>query len=184
MRSKLILFIFGIFTIAMLVVDQFSAHPDRAVVVDMVNATGEDVGVIVIQPVPNERVLVTVNLRGLTPGFHGFHIHENGLCEITSDGDFVTAGGHFDLSDSYHGEHSGDLPLLEVDTTGRTYLSVHTARFHFNDLFDADGSSFIVHVGADNVANIPARYGGADEVTRSNGDAGGRFACGVISAPE
>lgn len=154
MRSKLFLLMFALFTVSIFAFDQLRPHPDRAVAVDMVNAAGENVGVIVIQPVPNNRVLITVNMRGLTEGFHGFHIHEKGLCE----GDFVTAGGHFDLSDSHHGEHSGDLPLLEADSTGRAYLSVHTARFNFNDLFDADGSSFIVHVGADNVANIPDRY--------------------------
>ncbi|MEO1289083.1 MAG: superoxide dismutase family protein, partial [Chloroflexota bacterium] len=113
-------------------------------------------------------------------GFHGFHIHETGICE----GDFTSANGHFDLHGHNHGEHSGDLPPLEANETGRAFLAVHTSRFHFNDLFDADGSSFIVHAGADNLANIPERYGGADATTLANGDAGARVACGVIAEPQ
>lgn len=177
MRSKTLILLFGIITLSIFTLDQFQQHPDRAVAVDMVDVTGNDVGVIVFQPVTHGRVLITVNLRDVSPGFHGFHIHETGLCE----GDFTSAGGHFDLQDANHGEHSGDLPLLEADESGHVFLALHTARFHFNDLFDKDGSAFIVHEDADNVANIPARYGGADATTLSNGDAGGRFACGVIS---
>lgn len=180
MRSKIILLLFGIITLSIFTVDTLRQHPDRAIAVDMFDARGNDVGVIVIQPVTHGRVLITVNLRDVSPGFHGFHIHETGVCE----GDFASANGHFDLHNSNHGEHSGDLPLLEADVSGHVFLAVHTARFHFNDLFDSDGSAFIVHEGADNVANIPDRYGGADARTLSNGDAGGRFACGVISSPD
>lgn len=180
MRSKIILLLFGIITFGIFTVDTLRSHPDKAVAVRMFDIADNDVGVIVVQPVTHGRVLITANLHDVSPGFHGFHIHETGLCE----GDFSSAKGHFDLHDSNHGEHSGDLPLLEADSSGHVFLAVHTARFHFNDLFDVDGSTFIVHHGADNVANIPDRYGGADATTLSNGDAGGRFACGVISAPD
>lgn len=177
MRSKILILLFGFVTLSIFTLDKFQQHPDRAVVVDMVDGAGNDVGVIVFQPVTHERVLITVNLYDVSPGFHGFHIHEIAVCE----GDFTSAGGHFDLQNVNHGQHSGDLPLLEADESGHVFLAVHTARFNFNDLFDDDGSAFVVHEGADNVANIPDRYGGADATTLSNGDAGGRFACGVIS---
>jgi superoxide dismutase, Cu-Zn family len=66
--------------------------------------------------------------------------------------------------------------------------SVVTDRFRLADLFDADGSAIIIHVGADNLANIPARYvqaatgtPGPDAATLATGDAGGRFACGVVT---
>lgn len=177
MRSKIFVLFFGLITFAIFAADNVYQHPERAVAVNMLDVAGNDVGVIVFQPVTHERVLITVNLYDVSPGFHGFHIHEIAVCE----GDFTSAGGHFDLQNVNHGQHSGDLPLLEADESGHVFLAVHTARFRFNDLFDNDGSAFVVHDGADNVANIPDRYGGADSVTLSNGDAGGRFACGVIS---
>ena len=61
-------------------------------------------------------------------------------------------------------------------------------------LFDDDGSAVIIHKGRDNYANIPAktpdgekRYHshledvfGPDSLTKATGDAGDRFACGLV----
>ena len=55
-----------------------------------------------------------------------------------------------------------------------------TDRFTVDQLFDADGSAIIVHANADNYANIPAVYGAPNATTLSTGDAGARFACGLI----
>ncbi|GAB5490776.1 MAG: hypothetical protein Phog2KO_09910 [Phototrophicaceae bacterium] len=184
MRSKWIVLAFGLLAGTILFFDTVASHPDRAISVPMQNADGQHIGVIVLQPVTHGRTLITVNLNNLSEGFHGFHIHETGLCEVNSEGVFVSANGHFDLTSANHGEHSGDLPVLEADASGHAFLAVHTARFHFDDLADIDGSAFIVHSGHDNFANIPVRYGEADSITLSNGDAGSRIACGVISAPK
>lgn len=182
MRSRWILLIFTILTGSIVVFDQLRSHPDRAIAVQMFDLDGNNIGVIVVQPVPNDRVLITVNLRDLSEGFHGFHIHETGICD--ADTNFTSANSHFDLGDNHHGEHSGDLPILEADATGRAFLAFHTARFKFNDLSDNDGSAFIVHANADNVAHIPARYGERDAVTLATGDAGDRIVCGVIAPPQ
>lgn len=184
MRSKWIVLIFALFAVAVFIGNNINEHPDRAISVPMHNANGEHIGVIVIQPVTHGRNLITVNLNGLTQGFHGFHIHETGLCEVNDEGVFVTANGHFNLNDANHGEHSGDLPVLEADESGHAFLAVHTARFHFNDLADVNGSAFIVHQASDNFANIPERYGELDEITLANGDGGVRIACGVIHPPK
>src|ERR1041385_3338663 len=61
--------------------------------------------IAVLSPAPNgqvkgqvtfvqedEGVRVTANIEGLTPGKHGFHIHEKGDCSAP---DFSSAGGHF-----------------------------------------------------------------------------------------
>ena len=57
-------------------------------------------------------------------------------------------------------------------------------RSALGDLFDADGSAFILHANADNYANIPTdRYDpDPDATTLATGDAGSRIACGVIKA--
>ncbi|MFF4192210.1 superoxide dismutase family protein [Nonomuraea sp. NPDC001831] len=133
---------------------------------------------------------VSVSVKGLTPGFHGFHIHTTGLCDPKAVdpatgqvSPFFTAGGHLDLAGgAVHPGHSGDLPPLLVGKDGSGSASVVTDRFGLRELTDADGSAVIVHALPDNLANIPARYApdGPDEATHRTGDAGGRTACGVI----
>lgn len=183
-RSTTILLAFVVFVLTILAYQSMQSPQSDALSVPMYAANGSKVGVVVLRPVPGERVLITVNLWNIPEGFHGFHIHEVGKCEVNDKGVFTTAGGHFDMGSHQHGEHSGDLPLLEADSTGHVYMSFHTSRFSIADLQDTDGSAFIVHANADNFANIPERYGQADEVTLSNGDSGARIACGVIAAAQ
>lgn len=137
---------------------------------------------------------VTVEATGLTPGFHGFHIHAVGECEPDSPdpadpaktGDFLSSGGHLAGEDeAEHPDHAGDLPALLVGADGEGRLTARTDRLTGDLLLDADGSAVIIHGGADNYANIPDRYAaaGADEETRKAGDAGAREMCGVVQAP-
>jgi superoxide dismutase, Cu-Zn family len=131
-------------------------------------------------------VVVTGVARGLSPGFHGFHIHAIGLCDAKAPaGPFTTAGGHFTGGFANHSAHAGDMPSLLVTADGRAYSSFVTDRFVLADLRDTDGSAVIVHAGRDNFANIPERYSaagvpGPDSATLATGDAGARAACGVI----
>src|SRR5690349_6523661 len=47
-----------------------------------------------------DKVTVTAHLSGLTPGGHGFHVHEKGDC---SAADATSAGGHFNPGGKPHG---------------------------------------------------------------------------------
>lgn len=123
------------------------------------------------------RVAVHVRVHDLPPGFHGFHVHAVGECNPP----FTSAGGHFDLDARTHRDHSGDLPVLLVNSDGTANAKVNTDRFVVADLFDADGSAMIIHASPDNYANIPNRYvAEPDATTLATGDAGGRIACGVV----
>jgi superoxide dismutase, Cu-Zn family len=122
-------------------------------------------------------VTVMARVRGLTPGFHGFHVHTAGRCEPPG---FTSAGGHLNPDGSEHGDHAGDLPSLLVNADGTGILATATDRFSLADLRDADGSAVMVHSGRDNFANIPPRYGGPDAGTLDTGDSGTRVACGVV----
>jgi Cu-Zn family superoxide dismutase len=134
---------------------------------------------------------VSVQVTGLPPGFHGFHVHAVGRCEPNSanpadpsmTGNFLSAGGHIGAGKSDHGHHLGDLPILYVTESGTGSLTAVTDALTLADLTDADGSAVMVHAGADNFANIPERYapGGPDATTRNTGDAGGRIACGPVA---
>ena len=89
-------------------------------------------------------------------------------------------GGHLNLEDAFHPDHSGDMPVLLVNNDGTGEVSFETDRFTLEDLFDEDGSAIIVHALPDNYANIPERYGEVDQATLETGDSGDRIACGVI----
>ena len=145
--------------------------------------SGSPAGTAVLARV-GAKVLVTVSVRGLTPGFHGFHVHTIGSCVAPA---FTSAGGHFNPHGVGHGQHAGDFPPLLVNSDGRAQATFRTDRFALADLLDADGSALIVHANADNLANIPTRYHshtedklGPDTATLATGDAGDRTACGVL----
>jgi Cu-Zn family superoxide dismutase len=134
-------------------------------------------------------VKVKAQLSGLTPGFHGFHVHAVGVCDPATG--FTSAGGHYDPEGTgLHGQHAGDMPSLLVADDGSADLGFTSDRFSVESLRDADGSAVIVHASPDNFANIPDRYHshtedvfGPDSATRSTGDAGSRAGCGVLASP-
>jgi superoxide dismutase, Cu-Zn family len=151
----------------------------------LVDATGAKVGKVTFQGLGHAGpVLVTARASGLTPGFHGFHVHAVGRCDAP---DFTSAGPHIAKPGQSHGEHVGDLPPLLAKADGTAYGAAVTDRFTLADLTDADGSAIMVHGGRDNLANIPDRYQssesdepGPDAMTLDTGDSGARVACGVV----
>ncbi|MBB2911407.1 Cu-Zn family superoxide dismutase [Streptosporangium becharense] len=154
------------------------------------DADGRDVGRLRVRDLPGEgdRTRVTVVVRGLPPGYHGFHIHAKGVCDPRSTdpktgSPFFSAGDHFSLRPGDHPDHSGDLPDLLVNENGVGRLVAVTDRFTVEQLLDGDGSAVVIHALPDNQANVPERYrgDGPDETTRRTGDSGGRIACGVIT---
>ena len=157
----------------------------RAVLVD---ANGTTVGKVVFN-LTRGRTTVSVTASGLTPGFHGFHVHTTGVCDASSG--FASAGGHWNPAGTSHAGHAGDMPTLLVNADGTADATFETDRFLPAQLLDADGSAVIVHAGSDNFANIPTRYHshvpdassttfGPDATTLGNGDAGARAACGIV----
>lgn len=117
-------------------------------------------------------------LTGLSPGLHGFHVHENPSCAPgPQDGAMapaIAAGGHLDPAGSKrHGEpwgdgHLGDLPPLHVAADGSVSAPVLGPRLKLGDVV---GRSLMVHAGGDNHADHPAPLGGG----------GARVVCGVVS---
>jgi superoxide dismutase, Cu-Zn family len=152
-------------------------HNDKAEV-RLRNAAGQQIGKVEFKQ-ERDGVSVEVDVHGLTPDFHGFHIHTVGSCVGP---DFTSAGGHFNMAGHNHPMHSADMVSLLVNSDGRGEVSFTTGSFKVADLFDADGSAVIVHAGPDNFANIPARYApnGPDAMTLATGDSGARTACGIV----
>jgi Cu-Zn family superoxide dismutase len=155
----------------------------------LVDPEGTEVGTVTLSEVEGG-TRVSVQVTGLPPGFHGFHLHAIGVCEPDSanpsdpsmTGDFLSAGGHIGAGESDHGDHPGDLPALYVTESGAGSLTAVTDAVTLADLADDDGTAAMVHALRDNYASIPERYApdGPDEMTRNTGDAGGRIACAPV----
>ena len=126
-------------------------------------------------------VLVAAKVDGIAPGGHAFIIHSVGACTP----DFDAAGDHFDpegvgehgfIHPNWRGSsgrtHGGELPNIYAAADGSARadfftdgVTLDTGKEH--SLFDADGSSIIVH-------EKPDTYGEGEH------DTGMRIACGVI----
>lgn len=146
----------------------------------LIDATGQTVGAVRFERRGASRALrVSVTVRKLSPGFHGFHVHAVGKCEGPS---FMSAGPHLNPAGAGHPGHAGDMPPLLVTSGGKAQARFTTDRFSLAALRDADGSAVMVHALPDNHANIPAeRYDpDPDATTTATGDSGARVACGLV----
>lgn len=133
------------------------------------NGQGESVGIITVSETPYG-LLFAPQLHHLTPGIHGFHIHENPSCQQQG----MAAGGHFDPKNTkkhlgpYQEGHLGDLPVLIVAADGSTTMPVLAPRF--TKLSEINNHALMIHEGGDNYSDSPEPLGGG----------GGRMECGVI----
>ncbi|MGK7311993.1 MAG: superoxide dismutase family protein [Candidatus Longimicrobiales bacterium M2_2A_002] len=142
----------------------------------LINPEGDEIGQAELIETPNEGVLIKVQVEGLAPGAHGFHIHETGECTAP---DFSSAGGHYAPRGHAHGvlhpdgKHAGDLLNLVVPESGtvdteRLAPGVTLMADAEGSLFDDDGSALVIHANADDYESQPAGGGGP------------KVACGVI----
>lgn len=113
---------------------------------------------------------IVAKIKGLTPGLHGFHVHEHGDC---SEPKGMSAGSHFNPGHQPHGDHhkgphhAGDLPNLKANQKGYAAL---TYCIKGKNLADTGflGRSIIIHADEDDYHSQPA------------GNSGARVGCGVI----
>ena len=119
---------------------------------------------------------VTADIGGLPPfspaqdgkpqiGPFGFHIHENGSCEVGDPANpFQSSGSHWNPTNQPHGNHAGDFPVL-FSNQGRAIMTFYTDRFKPADIV---GKSVIIHESPDDYRTQPA------------GASGKRLACGLV----
>jgi Cu-Zn family superoxide dismutase len=151
---------------------------DMVVTMNLVSeqGVGKSIGTVTITEGPKGLVF-TPKLTGLTPGDHGFHVHQNADCSPgMKDGKPVAAlaaGGHYDPAatgkhEGHEGKgHLGDLPALTVGADGTASTAVTAPRLKMSDVM---GRSLMIHAGGDNYSDQPAPLGGG----------GARVACGVV----
>jgi len=120
---------------------------------------------------------VVVHVANVPPGAHGFHIHAVGDC-----GDLgKAAGGHFNPDKSPHGLYpmdgpmkamAGDMGNINVGKDGNGDFSVFMPMLTLTDgKYDVNGLSIILHEKK-------------DDFSQPSGNAGGRIACGIITATQ
>lgn len=116
-------------------------------------------------------LLFTPHLHDLTPGPHGFHVHQNPSCGSSG----MDAGGHLDSANTNKhlgpfndAGHLGDLPILYVNADGTATLPVLAPRLR--SIKDIENHSLMIHDGGDNYSDTPDKLGGG----------GARMECGVV----
>ncbi len=142
----------------------------KAVAVLHPTAGNKVIGIVTFTKV-RTGIEVVADLEGLTPGLHGFHIHQYGDCSAPN-GD--SAGGHFNPEGMPHGaptskeRHVGDFGNVTADKDGKAHLDWTDPLISFEGRDSIIGRGVIVHAMADDLVSQPA------------GNAGPRVACGVV----
>jgi Cu-Zn family superoxide dismutase len=144
----------------------------------LLDTLGHEVGIVRLVETPGAPgVEVSIKVDGgVTTGQHGIHFHSVGVC--TPAGAFASAGPHFNPADKKHGlfnpegPHAGDFEALTIDSFRKGTFVAIDHRISLspgpNSLFDADGTSVVLHALPDDQRTDPA------------GNSGARVACGVV----
>src|ERR1700693_3644933 len=154
-----------------------SVSAANAIIYDV---NGAPLGTAQIWQDKNGLVHVDISSIALPAGTHGIHFHEVGKGEGRASPPLSTAGGHYHPMgkergrENPKGPHAGDNPNIVIPAGGVGKVAFTTDRVSLtpgtSSLFDADGSSLVIHAGAD------------DQMTNPAGNSGARIACGVIRA--
>ncbi|VDM25656.1 unnamed protein product [Toxocara canis] len=127
-----------------------------------------------------EPTKVSGEISGLTPGLHGFHVHQYG---DTTNG-CISAGAHFNPFNKTHGgpkdemRHVGDLGNVKADANGVAKFEIVDKLVQIHGEHSVIGRSLVVHVGEDDLGK---GTGDRQEESLKTGNAGARAACGVIA---
>ncbi|KAL5582956.1 hypothetical protein UlMin_015398 [Ulmus minor] len=144
--------------------------------VAVLKGTSNVEGVVTLTQDDDGPTTVKVRVTGLTPGLHGFHLHEYG---DTTNG-CISTGPHFNPNDLTHGapedevRHAGDLGNITANADGVAEATIVDKQIPLTGPNAVVGRAFVVHELPDDLGK------GGHELSLSTGNAGGRLACGVV----
>lgn len=133
-------------------------------------------GVVTLTQEDDGPTTVNVKISGLTPGLHGFHLHEFG---DTTNG-CISTGPHFNPNGLTHGapcdevRHAGDLGNITANADGVAEATIVDSQIPLSGPNAVVGRALVVHELEDDLGK------GGHELSLSTGNAGGRLACGVV----
>merc|ERR1719284_2162119 len=146
-------------------------------------------GTITFEQTDADTCKITYEIKGLTPGLHGFHVHEKA---DFSDG-CKSAGPHYNPFGSTHGgpededRHVGDLGNIEAGADGIAKSRITDKLIKIFGEYTVVNRSMMVHADPDDLGRgdlmgwpeTPAPPAPAQH-TKTTGNAGARIACGKI----
>lgn len=143
--------------------DKIEGESQGKLLITIYDASGKEIGKSMVYQEGNG-VRVDVKVSGLTPGAHGFHIHEKNFTNF----DFNTAGAHHNPGHRQHGFenpqgfHMGDMTNLEIkaDGTGENSFLIEGANLAKNSPQSLLGRSIIIHAQPDDYKTDPAGNSG------------------------
>ena len=171
-------------------------HPSKKSLYSMADIPLE--GFVLFKQIDKESpVKVTVFLKGLPDGAHGFHIHEKSMSSISKCDDVRDCckqlGGHFctetpwsldNLDGVKHGFHNGDLDFNIYSEEGKAQHYFKTDKI---SLFPGTKEcvldrTLVIHEDEDDMGL--GQYEEEDKIIESyiTGNAGARIACGEIKS--
>ena len=177
MKTNKLLFIVGMFLLGTQLLtaqEHHGAQPPQSIqrAVAVITPTKGNTATGIVTFEATERgVRVIANLSGLSPGSHGFHIHEFG--DLRSD-DGTSAGGHYNPTGMPHSmpmtenRHAGDMGNITADSSGNSHLEYVDPVMQLQGVHSIIGRAVIVHAKED------------DLKTQPTGNAGARIGQGVI----
>ena len=136
-------------------------------------------GTVLICEKPSGIIEFEVNLTNLTPGKHGFHIHEAGNlaegCKSCCSHFNPLGANHGGLHDKNHSRHLGDLGNITADKRGncRQLISDKSLKLR-GSKYNIIGRSVVIHEDEDDLGL------GNHHDTLTTGHSGSRIDCAVI----
>jgi Cu-Zn family superoxide dismutase len=136
----------------------------------LIPTTGSSVKGSVTFTKSSSGIHVSADISGLTPGEHGFHVHEFGVWSENG----MSSGGHFNPTGAPHAgpdakkRHVGDLGNITANANGHATVDMDDSMLSFHGAHSILGRGVVVHEKADDLKSAPA------------GNAGGRLAVGVV----
>lgn len=121
-------------------------------------------------------VVINGEVTGLSPGDHGFHVHNTG--DLTNGCN--STGPHFNPMHKDHGapgdrdRHVGDLGNINADVSGKARVYISDDMISLVGHHNIIGRAVVVHALPDDLGK------GGTDVSKASGSAGARLGCCVI----